>query len=988
MSVFVPIFYDIINIQMIKYHYAYILTEGGIDFMKKHSHIIYIIVLSLLITLFPTNSTFTYAKEPETVIRVGYDQNSHFIQEKNGEYFGYGVEYLNKISEYTNWTYEYVTVTSWSDTFQKLRDKEIDLICTAHYTKEHADEFLYSDIPFGYETTLLYTHPSSGITYQDHDALKDSKVGLLLESYSSLDFIEHAEEYNVNYEAIFYKSKSDMIDALDKGEIEFFAIGSRYGTSSLSLFDRLKSNAFYCIANKDNPDIIKEIESAIQEIMFDAPDFEGNLNAKYFGHSALSSTPLYTKEELAFIRNADTIKVNIFIDQHPSCYTDNGKLQGIWPEYLNLISEKSGLTFEIQKGDYRDYESLINDGHLLLLTNSTIAHNNHDELITSSPLMDLEISYVSLKSGFINNDYTGNVIALTKELSYVEPFLLQENPEYQFVYYDDSESCLNAVINSKADIAIQNNFRVSYLMQKPKYSDKLTQIPGHEYNNQMHLVAGNDQAMLMSILNKAISHISDDEKSAIVQKELLLHPYEFHFNDIWYKYWNWFVIAIIVIIIALIVYTAMTHRMAKLKIEQHENEMLRAKLQLDEITGLYNRTHFYKTVHNIIETSEEDMCIVAMNINNFKIINELYGMPIGDKVLIDIAQQLKALCQNQNIILARFTSDHYYMCMTKNVFDNMVFPQTYKTFLKNTDIRVIYGVYLINEDNTLPVNVMCDRALVVAHEKNQNYVDYIHYYDDNEHQQLLAEQEIENNMEKALEENQFYIVIQPKFSSCDSKIVGGETLVRWKHPEKGIISPGVFIPVFERNGFIIHLDYYVWEETCKFIAARKKEGKICVPISINISRAHFYGHELIDKLTSLIKKYNLKPTDIELEITESLCGEKLDLIYDKIRTLQNIGFKIAMDDFGSGYSSLNMLKEMPLDIIKMDLKFLDSDQEKGRLILKSLIEMAQTMELSVVVEGVELETQVEFLSRFKDCILQGYYFSRPIMPDELAAMLD
>ena len=132
----------------------------------------------------------------------------------------------------------------------------------------------------------------------------------------------------------------------------------------------------------------------------------------------------------------------------------------------------------------------------------------------------------------------------------------------------------------------------------------------------------------------------------------------------------------------------------------------------------------------------------------------------------------------------------------------------------------------------------------------------------------------------------------------------------------------------------------------------------------------------------------MTPADIELEITESLCGEKPDLIYDKIRLLQNIGFKIAMDDFGSGYSSLNMLKEMPLDIIKMDLKFLDNDQEKGRLILKSLIEMSQTMELSVVVEGVELETQVEFLSQFKDCILQGYYFSRPIMPDELEAMLD
>ena len=955
--------------------------------MKKVKHIIYIMVLTLLISLFPTHLPSVFAKKPQKVIRVGYDQNSHFIQEKNGEYYGYGVEYLNKISEYTNWTYEYVTVTSWSDTFQKLRDNEIDLICTAHYTEEHAEEFIYSDIPFGYETTLIYTHPNRGITYQDHSALANSKVGLLIESYSSLDFINHAKEHNLEYEAVYYESKNDMMEAIENNEIDFFAIGSRYGTSSLSLFDRLNSNAFYCIANQEHPELIKEIESVIQEIMFDIPDFEGNLSAKYFGHEALSHSPLYTKEELAFIRNSDTIKVKIFVNQRPSCYEHNGELRGIWPDYLKLISEKSGIDFEIELSDM-SYENISKDNCLFLRTASSIAHSKESELITSSPLMTIDIAYVTLKSEFINNEPAGTRIALTQELSYVEPLLSQEHPDYKFIYYDDSESCFNAVINQDADIAVQNNFRTSYLMQKPKYSDKLTQILGYDYTNQMHLVASENNEMLISVLNKAICHISDDEKSAIVKKELLLHPYAFHFNDIWYKYWKWFIIAAVVIIVVLISYTIMTQKMAKLKIEKHENEMLRAKLQLDEITGLYKRTHFYKISQQTIEQSEEDMCIVAMNINNFKIVNELYGMPVGDKVLLDIAQQLTALCNNKDIILARFTSDHYYMCMSKKVFDTMNFPHTYKSFLNNTDMRVTYGVYLVNADTYLPINVMCDKALVVAHEKNHNYVDYIHYYDDSEHKRRLAELEIESHMEKALEENQFYIVIQPKFNPKTKKIVGGETLVRWQHPTKGVISPGLFIPVFERNGFIIHLDYFVWEETCKFIAKRKNEGKLCVPISINISRAHFYGHELTDKLTSLIKKYNLTPADIELEITESLCGEKPDLIYDKIRLLQNIGFKIAMDDFGSGYSSLNMLKEMPLDIIKMDLKFLDNDQEKGRLILKSLIEMAQTMELSVVVEGVELETQVEFLSQFKDCILQGYYFSRPIMPDELEAMLD
>ncbi len=959
--------------------------------MKRFKFLFYVLVFALLLSFFQTSTI--KADDEKKVIRVGYDQDSHFIQEKNGTYFGYGVEYLNKISEYTDWTFEYVKVASWSETFQKLRYKEIDLICTAHYTEEHAEEFLYSNIPFGYETTLLYTHPDSGITYQDHDALENSKVGLLLENYSAVDFINYAENYHLKYEAVYFKSKNDMKDALDRGEIDFFAIGSRYGTASLSLFDRLNANAFYCITNKDNPEIIQELELTIQEIMFDFPDFEGNLNAKYFGHNSLSSTPLYTKEELNFIENCDTVKIKIFIDQHPSCYVSNGNLQGIWPDYLGVISEKSGINFEIEsvhpdENISEGYQELIHNNILFLCTSNAINNSNISNFITSSTLMDIEISYVALKSEFINNASNGNTIALTNELSYLEPLLTQINPNYEFVYYEDAEKCFDAVINNETDITVQSDFRTSYLLQKPKYADKLTQLPKHDFNNEMHLVASENQEMLITILNKAISHITDEEKNALIQKELLLHPYQFQFNDIWYKYWQWFILSIIIIIIALIVYTTLTQRITKLKIEEHENKILRHKLQLDEITELYNRTYFFEIAQDTINNSNEEMCIVTMNINNFKIINELYGMPIGDKLLLEIANQLKAIGEKHNIIIARFASDHYYMCMSKRVFDIIELPQTFKTFLEDVDIRVTYGVYLISGKTEIPVNVMCDKALVAAHEKNHNYVDYIHFYNDTEHKQRLIEQEIENDMEKALAENQFYIQIQPKFHSHTLKIVGGESLVRWNHPEKGFISPGTFIPVFEKNGFIIHLDYFVWEETCKFISKRKKDGLFYVPISINISRAHFYGHDLMYRLTSLIKKYDLTPADVELEITESLCGEKPDLIYEKIRTLQNIGFKIAMDDFGSGYSSLNMLKEMPLDIIKMDLKFLDNDQEKSRLILKSLIEMAQNMDLLVVVEGVELLTQVEFLSQFKDCVLQGYYFSRPIMPNELEIMLD
>ena len=413
---------------------------------------------------------------------------------------------------------------------------------------------------------------------------------------------------------------------------------------------------------------------------------------------------------------------------------------------------------------------------------------------------------------------------------------------------------------------------------------------------------------------------------------------------------------------------------------------LRSKVEKDELTGLYNRPYFYKMVKERIRESEEDMYIITVDISNFKIVNEHYGMKIGDRLLKEIGAQLRQLDENGSMILARFVVDHYYICVSKSEFERIEFPKSFKTFLEDMDIRVVYGVFPVT-DRELPVHVMCDRALEAAHDRSYSYAECIHFYNDSVHQQKLLAQEIESEMETALEQRQFYIVVQPKYDPVAEKVVGGEALVRWQHPEKGVISPGVFINIFERNGFIASLDHFVWEETCRFQARMKQAGVETVPISINVSRIHFYNRELRGKLRELIQKYDLQPSDIELEITESLCGEDADNIFDIIRELQADGFLIAMDDFGSGYSSLNMLKEMPLDILKMDLRFLGGEENKGRVILKALIEMAQTMGLSVVVEGVEQLSEVEFLRQFENCYLQGYYYSRPVPPEDFEAKL-
>ena len=960
--------------------------------MKKKKCIAFVCVIALCMTLLPISAITT--KADEKVIRIGYDSNSNFIKESDGEYYGYGVEYLEKIAEYTGWKYEYVKDNSWHASLNKLRSGEIDIICTAHYTKERAEEFIYSDIPLGYETSILYTKPDSEISYQDFDAMQGCKIGFLAESYSSQEFADYAVKEGIQYEGIYFERENDMMNALKEDRIDLMVIGSRYATPNLKLVDKSGANAFYCIAQELNEELIEEIETVLQQIMFDDPTFEGNLNNKYFGHSAISNSPLFTKEELAYIENCGQIKIKLIQDQRPSCYIENGETKGIWTELIKLLAKQSGINFVLEGSSVEEYsqetyEKYLEDGYLLLRTQKALEYMRDLEgTIASNALTNVSVSYVKRQAAFVEDKYVSHVIATSKDLAYLEPMLLEENPDYEIMYFENTKECLEALLNKEAGMVIQNSHRTSYLMQKPEYAEKLAIVPGADHGSDVCIVAMEEQEMLINIINKAIHHISEGEINEIVERELLTNPYPLVLDDILYQYWEWMVLIGAIIVVALIVYTILTNRLAAAKIQKKEYELLQKKVQLDEVTGLYNRSYFYEMAKELIRETDEEMCIITMDISNFKVINELYGMNVGDCLLKEIGEQVQKLDKNHRMIPARFMADHYYMCMPKSEFDQIEFPKSFKTFLEDMDIRVVYGVFLVEDNKEMPINVMCDRAFLAAHDRNYKYVEYIHFYNDGERQQQLMEQEIENDMEKALEERQFYIVIQPKYDPQVERIIGGETLVRWQHPTKGIISPGLFIKVFERDGFIIQLDYYVWEETCRFQAEMKRKGVSTVPISINVSRAHFYGSELKHKLRELIQKYDLDTKDIELEITESICGEDPDGIYKVIRELQNEGFKIAMDDFGSGYSSLNMLKEMPLDIIKMDLKFLDGEENKGRLILKALIEMAQTMELKVVVEGVEIFDQVEFLKQFKDCYVQGYYFSRPVVTEVFEEMLE
>ena len=419
----------------------------------------------------------------------------------------------------------------------------------------------------------------------------------------------------------------------------------------------------------------------------------------------------------------------------------------------------------------------------------------------------------------------------------------------------------------------------------------------------------------------------------------------------------------------------------------------------DFLTGLYNKETFYnKTSELISKNPGQEYTIFCMNIERFKVVNDLYGGTQGDLLLQFAAEKLRELAEQSGGLAGRLVADIFACCYPCEGNENLSYKEVANVItsaLKDSplDMEIVaaLGFYPVQPNSTVPVSIMCDRAMLALVSVKSNYLRNYAVYKEELRENLLSQQEIVNDMEQALEECQFKLFMQPKCDMESGRIVGSEALVRWEHPQKGQVSPGEFITVFEENKFIFELDNYIWEEVCRFIKTRLDHGKECVPISVNVSVVDLYSGSLYDRLVSLVEKYQINPALLELEITESAYAENMHQLIKVVDKLRSFGFTILMDDFGSGYSSLNMLKDINVDILKLDMRFLaDNFNGRGRSaeILESIVHMAKWLNLFVIAEGVENQQQRDFLLSIDCHYAQGYLFYKPMPASEFDELLE
>lgn len=405
----------------------------------------------------------------------------------------------------------------------------------------------------------------------------------------------------------------------------------------------------------------------------------------------------------------------------------------------------------------------------------------------------------------------------------------------------------------------------------------------------------------------------------------------------------------------------------------------------DSLTGLLNRNAVFKQCQKILaEHPEKQFVMVHGDVRRFHLYNTFFGEEAGNRMLCEIADILRAMDKDYDYwAYGRMEADVFcaFFPIDKGNFEKHL-QYLYKkisTLSEKFPVEAAIGAYWVT-DLSMSMEEMFSRATIAAKSGKKNLYNLISRYDAAMEHELMDTQEITSEMTYAILQEQFEVYLQPKYSLKTKKMIGAEALVRWKHPILGMISPGKFIPIFEKNGFITELDRYMWEHVCKILQNWKREGKTMLPVSVNISRVSMYSHATIDFLKSLMKKYDLEPQYLELELTETAYMDDPQELKRMLQELQEYGFKILMDDFGSGYSSLNTLKDLPVDILKLDMKFLEGVRNNTRAgaVLSSVVNMSRMLGLPIIAEGIEQQEEADYLESIGCEYVQGFLFSRPM----------
>ena len=429
-------------------------------------------------------------------------------------------------------------------------------------------------------------------------------------------------------------------------------------------------------------------------------------------------------------------------------------------------------------------------------------------------------------------------------------------------------------------------------------------------------------------------------------------------------------------------------------IKLSEETTLIRSTETDAVTGLFTRDYFFEYIRQIEAHFKNRIDALVFNIDHFHLVNEMYGRDTGDATLRHVAETLEEVLRPNAIISCRAEADTFYVyCAHIEDYKPLIakIQEKLGNVSGSSKIRLRLGIFQ-EADPDMEAEQRFDRAKIACDRIRGDYSTYVAYYDKELYQRSIYHERLIKDMEEAIANEDFKVFFQPKYdiTSDIPKLRSAEALIRWMHPELGMISPGDFIPLFESNGLIQKVDHYVWKKAAKQIREWKEKYNYSIAVSVNVSRIDIFDPELQDKLKEILKENGLAENELMLEITESAYADNANTLVEVTESLRNAGFLIEMDDFGSGYSSLNMITTLPIDVLKLDMKFVRNMEkdEKSMKLVELIIDIAKFLNVPVVAEGVETQSQLDTLKKMGCEVIQGYYFSKPVPAEDFEQFIE
>lgn len=947
-----------------------------------------------VLTIFSAVTVNSYASGLRGAKEYIVGANSRFgISEVSSGFSGYACDFFEQFSKFSGSKYTYKKGTP-RELFRMLAAGEIDIIpCVTESEMEaYGAEYFagtntsddsrikLTSFPIFTKFSAVYVYdngPKRDTCFNDTEAIRKMKIGYL--SDDEAEYFKDGKFVRSEIEEADFVSYSDIKEMESdflSGEIDAVVKNCFDVFPDQTIVYSFGSEICYFAVRSNESQLLNKLNTCLEHLSVTYPNFFGDVYEKYVSFKG-SQKYAYTDFERRYLESKSELVIafNLETDIMHSYDATSNSVKGAAGDAFDRISEITGLKIKIIPCDtISECLKAVDDGKADVafgdISSSGIV--GHPDYLITSPITRSQVVIVGKEDTEIKEGTDLLYFCIGEDLQrYME--LISESSGVK--HLDSAAACLEQVRNSDSSVAFMGIYDFLYL-KNHGYEDLSILKVCPVYHNDCFAVKEGKEA-LMGVVEKAISVVNGNS--------IALDAYSTVNTDTAAKDDKSYIVLLIstgltalaVIVVGFMIITSVRSR---------------RRAQVDIITSGRTREKFVSDSSRLMKkSSPERWALVVIDIDKFKYINDRLGYDEGNKMLSRVYRTMSDNMDGDEMC-ARISNDNFAL-MLHNAPDNDILNRLNNIFSEFERRNALYVKYPVvfsagvcrlgqceGKFGVVDTNIAIDRCIIAKKTVKALHGNSIAFYDGKIRDAVLREKDIENVMPQALENHEFMCYIQPKYGTKSRRIEGAEALIRWNSKDYGFVYPDQFIPVAEKNGFVVELDFFILEEVCKAMRRWLDDGITPVVISVNQSRMHLNNDDYIWRLREIVDKYEIPYEYLELELTESVFTEDTDRMLKIMRKLHDIGFKISIDDFGSGYSSLNMLKDIPADVVKIDREFFNGtvNSEKGRAVISTVVDLAKNLDMDVISEGVETLEQVEFLQEIDCHLVQGYYFAKPM----------